>query len=64
MVTVVVDMSYFLQEVMRWANRHLNRAGLTDHLITDLTFDMADGVTLLQLVQSLCQCLRLNQNIV
>ncbi len=45
----------FVQESTRWANHHLGVAGYSDHLITDLSTDLADGITLLRLVQSLCK---------
>ena len=37
-------------------NHHLASAGHSDQLITDLATDMADGITLLQLVQTLGVC--------
>ena len=43
------------QEVAKWANQQLVSGGYDDQLITDLTVDMADGITLLNLVQSLCE---------
>ena len=39
----------------RWANQYLGVGGYSDHLITDLSSDLADGITLLRLVQSLCK---------
>ena len=44
-----------MQEVTKWVNQHLGSVGHTDQLITDLSIDMADGITLLQLVQALCK---------
>lgn len=40
---------------MRWANQYLGVGGYSDHLITDLAHDMADGITLIRLVQALCK---------
>ena len=39
----------------RWANQYLGVGGYPDHLITDLASDMADGITLLRLVQAVCK---------
>ena len=44
-----------VQEAMRWVNQRLAAAGHSDQLITDLSTDMADGVSLLLLVQALGQ---------
>ena len=44
-----------LQDVTRWANQYLGVGGYSDHLITDLASDMADGITLLRLVQAICK---------
>ena len=37
----------------RWVNQHLSRGGYTNQLVTDLAEDMADGITLLRLVQTM-----------
>ena len=34
-------------------NQHLSRGGYSDQLVTDLAEDMADGITLLRLVQAM-----------
>ena len=51
----VVYVCFVLQEITKWVNGHLASAGRSDELVTDLTVDMADGITLLHLVQELCK---------
>ena len=50
---VILQLS--LQDVSRWVNQYLGVGGYSDQLITDLATDMADGITLLRLVQALCK---------
>ena len=47
--------SLLLQEATRWANQYLGVGGYSDHLITDLSHDLADGITLIRLAQALCE---------
>lgn len=42
-----------LQELTKWVNQQLGAGGYTEQLVTDLGLDMADGITLLHLVQAL-----------
>ena len=42
-----------MQVIIKWINQMLNMGGHADHLVTDLASDMADGITLLKLVQVL-----------
>lgn len=42
-----------VQEVTRWVNQYLSLGGYSSQLVTDLAEDMADGITLLRLVQAI-----------
>ena len=42
-----------VQEVTRWVNQYLSHGGYSSQLVTDLAEDMADGITLLRLVQAI-----------
>ena len=44
---------FMLQELTKWVNQQLGAGGYTEQLVTDLGLDMADGITLLHLVQAL-----------
>lgn len=46
------------QGVIRWVNQALDAGGYPD-IVTDLTADMRDGITLIKLVHSLCKFLEL-----
>lgn len=42
------------QAVIGWVNQALSAGGYAD-VVTDLTADMGDGITLIKLVHSLCE---------